>query len=127
MSLPSDRKIDGVDLLPFAKGERRGDAHDALFWRSGGLQMVLVGGWKLQVDTRQGKRWLFDLVTAPTEEVDLAGRRPDKVRALQARLDAYNAEVGPRDFPVLVEAALPIDRSIAEPYVPGEEFAYWPN
>jgi len=125
--LPSDREIDGVDLLPFAKGQRAGDAHEALFWRSGGLQVVLADGWKLQVDTRQQKRWLFDLASDPTELVNLADRHPDELRALQARLDAYNAEMGPRDFPVLVEAVVPIDRSIAAPYVPGEEFAYWPN
>lgn len=127
VSLPADREIDGVDLLPFAKGERAGEAHEALFWRSGGLQVVLSGGWKLQVDARQGKRWLFDLEEDPTEQVDLAAKYPSKVRELQARLDAYDGEMGPRDFPVLVEAAIPIDRSIAEPYVSGEAFAYWPN
>ena len=85
--------------------------------------MVLAEGWKLQVDARQGKRWLFDLAADPTEGMNLATQRPDKVRALQARLDAYDEEMGPRDFPVLVEAAIPIDRSITEPYVPGEDFA----
>ena len=35
--LPSDRKIDGVDLLPFVRGERAGVPHRALFWRSGPL------------------------------------------------------------------------------------------
>ena len=109
------------------KGEAVGDAHEALFWRSGGLRMVLAGGWKLQVDARRDKRWLFDLEADPTEQMDLAGRKPGKVRELQARLDAHDDEMGPRDFPVLVEVAIPIDRSIAAPHVPGEEFAYWPN
>ena len=32
-----------------------------------------------------------------------------------------------RHFPVLIEGVIPIDRTLADPYVPGEEFAYWPN
>jgi arylsulfatase A-like enzyme len=125
--LPRDRKIDGVDLLPFATASRTGPAHDALFWRSGGLSSVLADGWKLQVDRRQGKRWLFDLAADPTEQVNRIKQRPEIARALEEKLDAHNAELGPRTFPVLVEAAVPIDRTSAEPFVPGEEFTYWPN
>jgi arylsulfatase A-like enzyme len=126
-ALPDDRQIDGVDLLPFATGERRGPAHDALYWRSGGLRMVMADGWKLQIDGRRDKRWLFDLVSDPTERDDRSAREPEIMSALEARLDAHDAELGPRHFPALVEAAIPIDRTLADPYVPGEEFAYWPN
>jgi len=126
-ALPSDRVMDGVDLLPFAVGERTGDAHEALFWRSGGLRVVLADGWKLQVDDRQEKRWLFHLDADPTETTNLIESVPARAERLQALLDAHDAELGPRAFPVLVEAAIPIDRSLADPYQPDEEFAYWPN
>ena len=87
---PSDRVIDGVDLTPFATGKARGDAHDALFWRSGDLQVVMADGWKLQVDGRQDKRWLYQLDTDPTEQRNLAEAEPERVRELQDRLDAFN-------------------------------------
>jgi len=125
--VPGDRVIDGVDLLPFATGDRTGDAHETLFWRSGELQVVLAGRWKYQVDGRQNKQWLFDLDADPTERVNLVEQDPDRAQALQRRLDAQNEDFGPRLFPVLVEGVIAIDRTIADPRVPGEEFAYWPN
>jgi arylsulfatase A-like enzyme len=125
--LPPDRVIDGVDLVPYASGAGQGEAHEALFWRSGGLGSVLSGGWKLQVDGRQGKSWLFDLATDPTEQHNLIQADEGRAGELRARLERWSHEVGPRHFPVLVEGPIPIDRNIAEPYVPGEEWAYWPN
>ncbi len=125
--LPDDRVIDGADLVPFAAGERSGDAHEALFWRSGDLRTVLSGGWKLTVDGRQKKRWLFDLETDPTERIDRSEEKPEIASALAAKLDAHDREIGPRSFPVLVEAVIPIDRTILGPWVPGEDFNYWPN
>lgn len=124
--LPSDREIDGIDLLPLALGESTNE-RKTLFWRSGGLSAVRDGNWKLQVDTRRNMRWLYNLAADPTEQRDVSASMPDKVAALQALLDAQNEVLGPRSFPVLVEAAIPIDRTQADPYVPGEEFAYWPN
>ena len=126
-SVPSDRAIDGIDLLPFARGEKVGGERAALFWRSGGLSTVRSRGWKLQVDERQGKRWLFDLSADPTEQNDLTDQRPRKVAELQALLDAHDRALGPRHFPVLIEGAIPVDRTLADPYVEGEEFVYWPN
>ena len=107
--------------------QKAGEPHDALFWRSGGLHVVMADGWKLQVDGRQKKRWLFNLDEDPTEQQNRIADAPERTRELQARLDAFNEEMGPRDFPVLVEGPVPIDRTSADPYVPGEEFAYWPN
>jgi arylsulfatase A-like enzyme len=124
--IPGDRPIDGIDLMPLARGEQ-GAERASLFWRSGGLSAVRSGAWKLQVDERQDRRWLYDLQADPTERHNLAAQHPQRLRELQAQLDAHNRELGPRHFPVLVEAVVPIDRTLADPYVPGETFAYWPN
>ena len=124
------RAIDGIDLLPFAHGEQGAD-RDSLFWRSGGLSAVRSRGWKLQFDKRQDKRqdkrWLFDLEADPTEQHDLAAGRRQKVAELQALLEAQDRVLGPRRFPALVEAAISIDRTLADPYLRGQAFAYWPN
>ena len=84
-------------------------------------------GWKLIVDGRQKKRWLFDLASDPTERVDRAEEEPEIASALAARLDAHDREIGPRSYPVLVEAVIPIDRTILGPWAPGDEYSYWPN
>ncbi|MFP6638838.1 MAG: sulfatase-like hydrolase/transferase, partial [Myxococcota bacterium] len=125
--VPADRPIDGVDLLPYARGEKTGVVHDAIFWRSGGLQVVLSGDWKCQVDKRQDKMWLFNLKEDPTEQTNLIAEEKSRADALQKLLDEYNQEVGPRHFPAFVEGVVPIDRTLAQPYEPGEEWAYWPN
>ena len=125
--LPKDRKIDGIDLVPYAIRENPGDAHEALFWRSGHYSVVLADHWKLQVTGRPAKRWLFDLNEDPTERMNLIATQPEKAAELQARLDAHNAELGPRPWPVLIEGPIPVDRTSADPFVPGEEYVYWPN
>ena len=78
--------IDGVDLVPLARGEAPARPHDALFWRSGHYRAILAGDWKLQVSERPKKTWLFDLTADPTERTNLADARPDKVRELAAVL-----------------------------------------
>ena len=79
------------------------------------------------MDERQKKRWLFHLDTDPTEQTNLIARRPEIARKLELQLAEYNADVGPRTIPVAFENVTFIDRTLADPPVPGEEFSYWPN
>jgi uncharacterized sulfatase len=126
--MPDDRKMDGVDLVPFARGEARGVPHRKLFWRSGHYQVALVDGWKLQVDERTPYApWLFDMKNDPTEQVNLAAKEPERVAALQAALDAHNAEQQPPAWPSQIEAPINIDKSLEQPDAPDDEYVYWPN
>ncbi|HPG25381.1 MAG TPA: sulfatase-like hydrolase/transferase, partial [Myxococcota bacterium] len=68
--LPTDRKMDGVDLVPYVRGEAEGVPHEALFWRSGASKTALVNGWKLNVSDPPGRSWLFDMNADPTERRD---------------------------------------------------------
>jgi arylsulfatase A-like enzyme len=126
--LPSDRKIDGVDLLPFVRGERGGVPHRQLFWRTGHYQVALVDGWKLQVNERPpGSTWLFDLNNDPTEQTNLAAREPERVAELRRALAAHDAEQAPSAWPSLTESPINIDKTLAEPDAPDDEYIYWPN
>lgn len=40
-------QLDGVNLLPYLRGEASGRPHDVLFWRSWGQMAVRSGDWKL--------------------------------------------------------------------------------
>ena len=93
--LPTDRVVDGIDLLPYVLGVTEGAPHQALFWRSGASQSALVDGWKLNVSEPPGRAWLFNLSQDPNEQNDLSAERPDKLAALQAALAAHNAEQAP--------------------------------
>jgi uncharacterized sulfatase len=128
VALPSDRKIDGVDLLPYVRGERAGVPHRELFWRTGHYQVALVDGWKLQVNERPpGTTWLFDLNTDPTERTNLAGREPERVAALRRALAAHAAEQAESLWPSLTENPVNVDKTLAEPDALGDEYVYWPN
>lgn len=129
-SLPSDRKIDGVDLLPFATGEALGVTHERLFWRSGTSQTALVDGWKLNVSRPKGagtRKWLFDLRADPTEQEDLSATRPEKLAELEAALAAHNAEQAPSMWPSSGSMPVNLDKDLSIPDGPEDEYVYWTN
>ena len=129
-ALPIDRKIDGIDLVPFANGEARGVTHDRLFWRSGASQTALVDGWKLNVSRPSGadsRKWLFDLRADPAEQEDLSAKRPKKLAELEAALEAHNAEQAPSMWPRAGSFAINIDTDLSIPDAPDDEYIYWTN
>lgn len=127
VALPTDRVMDGVDLLPYALGSKTGRPHEDLFWRSGVYQVVRSGDWKLQVNPTRGKIWLYDLAADPTEQHDLAAAEPELVEQLQAKLAIFNAEQGKSLWPSLLEAPVLIDKPLNRPQSPEDEYIYWSN
>lgn len=124
--LPKDRRIDGIDLLPFAVGHGRPVAR-SLFWRSGGYEAVRDGDWKLQVSQNPKRIWLFDLASDSTERKDLSAARPDVVKSLRAKLAEHDAEMAKPLWPALLEEPIRIDVPADVPWSPKQEFVYWPN
>ncbi len=125
--LPTDRVIDGIDLVPFARGEADGTTHERLFWRSGASQSALVNGWKLNVSDPPGRTWLYDLRVDPTEQHDLSAERPDKLAELQAALAGHNAEQKPSRWPSSGSFAINLDKDLSVPDAPDDEYIYWSN
>lgn len=125
--VPRDRKLDGVDLLPYVAGTAEGVPHETLFWREGHHQAVLHRGWKLIRADRPDKRWLFDLANDPTEQVNLAPKRVAKVAELEALLAAHNAEQAEPLWPSVMAWPQLIDKHGGQAYEPGDEYIYWPN
>lgn len=129
--LPADVPIDGASLLPLAIGDSSAAwERETLFWQNGHYQVVRHGNWKLQVNDRptDGKqRWLFDLNADPTEQINLAAERPDKLQELSVLLAAHQASSrGPLYPPVLNSPQL-VDKTAVDKYVEGDEYVYTPN
>ncbi len=126
-TLPQDRRIDGIDLLPLATGATTTAPERPLFWREGHYQAVRSGDLKLQVSAHPQKEWLFDLRADPTEQRDLAAAQPEKVSELHALLAAHNAEQVPPLWESFAEMPIAIDKTLAEPEEPDDEVIWWPN
>jgi len=129
-ALPTDRSMDGANLLPFAAKTAPADSrpHNELFWRDGHYQVVITDGWKLQRADRPDKVWLFNLMEDPTEQNNIAEDHPDKVASLHALLDAHNAEQVEPLWPALLESPQFIDKTGREPRDPEtDEYVYWSN
>jgi arylsulfatase A-like enzyme len=129
--IPDDRKIDGVDLMPFIRDQIQGVPHKTLFWRQGSLQSVLHEGWKLinthLADKNKQKQWLFDLSLDPTEKTNLIDTYPIKVAELEALLATHNAQQLAPLSPKWSESPQMIDKNNVSDFTEGDEYLYFPN
>jgi len=93
--------MDGVDLMPFLTGQASGTPHETLYWRFCNFgysrhghawqRAVRRGDWKLCFawDTLE----LFNLAEDPGETTNLAEKRPDLVRELEALYSQWAEEM----------------------------------
>jgi arylsulfatase A-like enzyme len=126
-AVPSDRIIDGVNLLPYLRGEAAGRPHQSLYWRTDRYLVVRDGDWKLQITDRPNKAWLNDLSTDPTEQINRAADEPARVAAMRAALDAFDRSQVPPMWRSLGAGYIPIDKTLADPQEPGDEYVYFSN
>ena len=126
-SVPKDRKLDGVDLIPYIQGKNKGKPHKTLFWREGHHQSVLHKGWKLIKADRPNKRWLFNLDKDPTEKNNLSKDNPTKVAPLEKLLDLHNSEQAEPLWPSVLDSPMLIDKHGGQDFEEGDDYIYWPN
>jgi arylsulfatase A-like enzyme len=91
--LPTDKPLDGINLLPLLKNEASPQPRN-LYWCSGGAE----GWWSvrsgdLKLVSEKGQIGLFDLSKDVSETNNLAQKMPDKVAMLTALHDAWLAEM----------------------------------
>jgi arylsulfatase A-like enzyme len=98
VAMPTDRKYDSVDLMPFLTGDKTGAPHERLFWRNGGQFAIREGDWKLvRVDGKPDE--LYDLARDLGEARNLASAQPEVTARLAAALKAWNDELINPVFP----------------------------
>ncbi|MEO1042943.1 MAG: sulfatase [Pseudomonadota bacterium] len=121
-------EIDGVDLLPIARGETDARPHDAIFFQSAGYQVVRAGDWKLQIGARPGATFLFDLAEDPTEQINLADQYPDRVAELTTMIEQHTATGRAPLYPHRLEGVIAVDATIDQPFdLANDEYIVWPN
>jgi arylsulfatase A-like enzyme len=99
-TLESQATWDGVNLIPYLKGERQEPPHPVLFWRmkARDIWAIRMGEWKLL--THRGwhdlppatpKPRLIHLTSDPQELHDLSEKEPAKLAELQTAYDTWAA------------------------------------
>jgi len=86
-----DARFDGVNLLPFLKGQTTAPPHETLYWRFGDQMAIRHGNYKLVKGRGVEQPMLFDLAADLGEQHDLTAQKPDVAKDLQRRYDAWNA------------------------------------
>jgi arylsulfatase A-like enzyme len=116
-SLPSDRVYDGVNLMPFLiKGE--GYPHSVFYWRSGYSKAICKENWKLYINEKNKKKFLFNLETDIEEKKDLSSTMPQKVNELMQELENWEkTQTVKPSWPSFADLLIDVD---------GEEY-YFPS
>ena len=87
---PSDAKFDGVNLLPYLKGENAEAPHDKLYWRFGPQRAVRAGDWKLVKGAGVDDWQLFNLAKDISESTDLSAQNPEKRKELELAFQEWD-------------------------------------
>ncbi len=105
-TVPADRKIDGVNLIPYLSGENKAAPHDILFWRSqgpDGIHAARMGNWKF-VHLGKNAPELYDLSADIGESKNLASEKPDVLAKLEAAVAEWEKGTIPPVFSGLQQA-----------------------
>ena len=91
--LKKDSILDGVNLVPFLRGDETGPPHETLFWRWIAQSAAREGKWKyLQGGNRE---YLFDLENDKEEKHNLIEKHPGIAKSLSAKLQGWSTELQP--------------------------------
>ena len=91
--LQQDKPFDGVNIIPYLKGEKQGRPHQTLYVRKfdDDLYSVRDGDMKLVTKKRNSVKELFNLQDDLGEENDLAETFPEKVKRLDSLLQKWDS------------------------------------
>ena len=98
--MPTDRKYDSVNLIPFLSGANPEAPHTQLFWRTSRKIWAVRAGHDKLVRLQKGDE-LYDLREDIGEKNNLKSGEEDKAARLAKILEAWDKELVPPAFPGL--------------------------
>ncbi|MBU3011328.1 sulfatase [Polaribacter vadi] len=84
--------LDGVNLLPFLKGDKTGNPHDKLFWRKLEEAGARIGDYKM-IRLKNYGSVLYNLKEDLGETINLEKQDPDQYQLLQKELTNWEAKM----------------------------------
>lgn len=108
--LPADPALEGVNLIPYLKGNVTGAPHKNLYWSFWNQSTIIQGNWKYINLAKGTGEFLFNLDSDKQERANLAGEYPDKAALLKNDLDQwlsqFSTQVQPGNNPNPQETVL---------------------
>jgi len=105
VDLPTDRVVDGVDLMPVLRGEREQVRDLVFYYRGTRLFAVRQGPWKLHFITQSAyvgdqpvihdPPALYNLDQDPSERFDITADHPEAIAAILSAVDEHRARLTP--------------------------------
>ncbi len=94
ISLPREKVIDGVNLLPFLAEGKTKDPHSKLCWRAaqGTARAIREGSWKM-VRLNGMPDELYDLATDPGEQHNVVSTHPEVAKKLAQSFSDWEREM----------------------------------
>lgn len=98
--LAGDDRLDGVNLMPFLVGEKKGAPHETLYWRWMSQAAVQEFPYKL-IALGDRERLLFDITSPAGENIgrNLIAQNPEIAARLEAKLKAWCDTLQPPGLP----------------------------
>ena len=97
--VPTDRPMDGVNLLPHVTGKGSPPPHDLLYWRTGGGDSFAVRQGNMKLVKVGDRTELYDLEADVGESKDLAQTRGDLLKRLDAAREKWSGQMIAPLFP----------------------------
>ncbi len=89
--LKSNKELDGVNIIPYLTGDKKGDPHEALYWRFWSQSAIRMGDWKfLKAGSRE---FLFNVETDEHENKNLINSFPDKANSMKKLLNKWGKDL----------------------------------
>jgi arylsulfatase A len=105
VDFPTDRKFDGVNLLPLLT-EGKSLGRRQLFWGHGKSRAMRDGSWKLVMNAPGQKQpGLFDLADDLAEQADLAKQEPGLLKKMLAAIQAWELDTSTDASPQPITAS----------------------
>jgi len=99
--LPEDRMMDGINLLDDSAMDKT--VNRPLFWRSDYNHIVQYRQWKLMMNGKDGKIWLYNIAEDREENNNLADVKPEIVEKLKSMFEEWNIEMQKPAWPRVMD------------------------
>lgn len=111
VGIPDSTHLDGIDLMPYLKGESQMDPHDYLFWYANRMGAARMGKWKLYIEDNE--HFLFNLENDISETTNVSREYPEVMKQIFGAYIAHRNEMPPCRNPFIRPIDIPTKKAAA--------------